>query len=49
MASHLGLFPGFTSSNSWIPSQRIGIFVLCNSSEMPIQSITDTVLGETLR
>ncbi len=49
LASHLGSFPGFTSSFSWIPSKRMGIFVLCNSSEMPIQAIGSNMLRESIR
>lgn len=49
LASHFGRFPGFASSFSWIPSKRMGIFILCNSSQAPIQAIRGSVLLEPLR
>jgi CubicO group peptidase (beta-lactamase class C family) len=49
VASHLGQFPGFTASFSWIPSKRMALFALCNWSQAPIQTIRGNVLNEALR
>jgi CubicO group peptidase (beta-lactamase class C family) len=49
VASHMGHFPGFTASFDWIPSRSMGLFVLCNSSQTPIESIRVNLRDEALR
>lgn len=49
VASHLGQFPGFIASFSWIPSKRMALFALCNWSQAPIQTIRGNMLNEALR
>lgn len=48
IATHLGHFPGFSASYTWVPARRTAVIVLCNWSA-PIQAITDIVIHEAMR